>query len=307
MQLSLARLVLAAVAFSAVTHTASAACEDLSRAACEGDATCVFTAGTKRNKFRTFCTTIPSTCALVANPKDGGTVPVGVKLGDVCLQVTGEDCVYQSPIRRGKRVIRPAACLVEPDVPLLCSGAAEYASLMPSSIQETCSDLIVAEDCLYRPTRKKGRRTIRATCETMPTPPNTCADANAWATTHNLGLEDACDLAVQECEFFAAVRRKRNGRMRVIQSARCDIPATSAPTPPVTASPTSAPTSPPPTFAPTSPPTSAPTAAPCNPTTRCSGRYVCVKLNNAGTNNLCSDNVGGCGNQGLLYQNFFCP
>jgi len=306
MQLSLARLVLAAVAFSAVAQTASAACEDLSKAACEGDATCVFTAGTKRNKYRSFCTTIPSTCAGAANPKDGGTVPVGVKIGDVCLQVTGEDCVYQSPIRSGKRLIRPAVCLEEPGVPLLCSGAADYASLMPSSIEETCNDLIVA-DCLYRPTKKKGKRTIRATCEAMPTPPNTCAEAKAWATTHSLTLEDACDYTVQDCEYSAAVRRKRNGRMRVIQPARCDIPATSAPTTPSTAAPTSAPTSPPPTLEPTPLSTGAPTAAPCNPTTRCSGRYVCVKLNSAGTNNLCSDNVGGCGIKGLLYQNFVCP
>lgn len=294
MQLTMSRLLLAAVAFSTYsTSGAFAACEDMSKDACLGDASCFYTAPTKGNNFRSICTTIPSTCEMAASIQKGGSLQTGVKISSICEAITAVDCVYQTPIRRDGRSVRPAACLPEPDFPVDCSGAAEYASLMPSSLKETCDGI---PDCLYRVIRRRRGRVVQARCEDMPPPPETCADAREWGQTYDQTFADACAKTVEDCEFYAAVRRRRNGRMRVVVPARCDVPATAAPTAPTT----------PPTGAPSSaPPTEAPTPLPCNPTQRCSGKYVCVKTNSIG-NNVCASEVSQCGNQGVRYQNFFC-
>lgn len=277
------RLLLAAVAVSTLSiNGALAACEDLGKTACLEDATCFFTTPSKSNNYRSFCTTIPSTCAMAASVKNGGSLPSGVRIGDMCKVITAEDCVFQSAIRRDRRVIRPAACLKEPDFPVACSGAADYASLMPSSLRETCDGI---PDCLFRVIRRRKGRVVQAACEDAPAPPATCADAKEWGQTYGQTFADACATTVEDCEFNAAVRRRRNGMMRIVRPARCDPAPTSAPT-----------------GAPTTPP---PTPAPCNPTARCDGKYVCVKLNQAG-NNACASEVSECGGEGILYQNFFC-
>lgn len=224
---------------------------------------------------------------------------MGVKIQDICEAVTAEDCVFQAPVRTRRKLIRPAACLPEPDFPTVCSDAKAYSSLMPGGFKDTCQAI---DGCLYTVLKRKNNRVVRASCTDAPPPPNTCADAKAWGQDNGQTLADACAFAVEDCDYYAPVRRRRNGRMRVVKAARCDVPATLAPTQPITGAPTSAPTEAPTTDSPTSSPTEAP---PCNPTSRCSGKYVCVKLNNA-NNNACSTTVDGCGNQGVLYTNSFC-
>jgi len=291
-------LALFAVAFVASAH---AACEDLSANACKGDNTCFYTKPTKANKYKEKCTTIPATCEDVANPPDG-TVPVGVKLGDVCKKVVGESCLYQSPIRRKGRLVLPAACLDMPAFPTLCADAKDYAALVPDTLSDVCAN--VAEECLYRVTKKKRGRVVAAVCEVAPAPPTTCSTAATWAKASSQTLEIACNAVTPEdCEFYPAVRKKRRGRWRTIKAASCGQPGTGSPTVVPT---TSAPTAPIPTNAPTEPPTAAPTAIPCNPTTRCDGKYVCKKKNSAG-NNICANTKALCGNKGVKYSNSFCP